>query len=145
MDDPLPACESSIQHLCYTMVWTCKIHYRILKVWWTFLLKLSRGIAFLHTYRSRLSQERSGPVPRRPGSKATLHPSVCLPLRPHWWMRLPCNCCRMMAVKDHGWRVVLDPLLLLSTVVGEMLEVMIEDQVMAGHDNQTLVQNLEDQ
>ena len=50
----------------------------------------------------------------------------------------------MMAVKDHGRRVVL-PLLLLSTVVGEMVEVTVEDQVMAGHDNQTQVQHLEDQ
>jgi len=40
------------QHLCYSMMCTCEIHYRILKVWWTFLLKLSRGIAFLHKYRS---------------------------------------------------------------------------------------------
>ena len=44
----------------------------------------------------------------------------------------------MMAVQDHEWRVVL-PLLLSSTVVGEMVEVMVEDQVMAGYDNQTQV------
>jgi len=43
------------------------------------------------------------------------------------------------------WMAGGPPLLLLSAVVGEMLEVKIEDQVMAGHDNQTQVQHLEDQ
>jgi len=55
----------------------------------------------------------------------------------------PLQLLQMMVVKHHGWRVVL-PLLLLSTVVGEMVEVMVEDQAMAGCDNHTQVQHLED-